>query len=72
MSTMTPTKIATTGTYLSWKIFEDLRIRRGKLRTKMLIKHLRLRTKCVRSSYDKNLKVYNIRYFHANDSHRPI
>jgi len=28
MSAMTPTKIATMGTYLSWKIFVNLRIRR--------------------------------------------
>ena len=56
MSAMTPTKIATTGTYLSWKIFVDLRIRRGKLRTNILIKHIRLRMKCVRSSYDKNVR----------------
>ena len=46
----------TIGTCLSWKIFVNLRIRRGKLRTNILIKHLRLRKKCVRSSYDKNVR----------------
>ena len=44
---------------LSWKIVVNLRIRRGKLCTNILMKHLQHCTKCIRSSYDKNFTKFN-------------